>query len=48
MTETMIFNFTPEEVEVLQALIEFHVGAELPEWLNEDAYDSLFDKVMSN
>lgn len=47
MTE-LIFRFTPEEVEVLQALIEFHQGCEIPDWLSEDAYDSLFDKVMSN
>ena len=47
MTE-LIFRFTPEELEVLQALIEFHAGSELPEWLSEDAYDSLFEKVMSN
>jgi hypothetical protein len=47
MTE-LIFRFTPEELEVLQALIEFHQGCEIPEWLSEDAYDSLFDKVMSN
>ena len=47
MTE-LIFRFTPEELEVLQALIEFHSGCEIPEWLSEDAYDSLFDKVMSN
>jgi hypothetical protein len=44
----LIFRFTPEELEVLQALIEFHQGCEIPEWLSEDAYDSLFDKVMSN
>ena len=47
MTE-LIFRFTPDELEVLQALIEFHSGSELPEWLSEDAYDSLFEKVMSN
>jgi hypothetical protein len=47
MTE-LIFRFTPEELEVLQTLIEFHQGCEIPEWLSEDAYDSLFDKVMSN
>jgi hypothetical protein len=46
--EEMIFRFTPEEVEVLQTLIDFHSGSELPEWLSEDAYDSLFNKVMSN
>ena len=46
--EQMIFKFTPEEVEVLQALIEFHQGCEIPDWLSEEAYDSLFDKVMSN
>ena len=48
MAQELIFRFTPDELEVLQALIEFHAGSELPEWLNEDAYDSLFDKVMSN
>ena len=47
MTE-LIFRFTHEELEVLQALIEFHSGCEIPEWLSEDSYDSLFDKVMSN
>lgn len=41
------YKFTPDEVEVLQALIDFHQGCEIPEWLSEDAYDSLFDKVMS-
>ena len=46
--QEMIFRFTPEEVEVLQALIEFHQGCEIRDWLSEDAYDSLFDKVMSN
>ena len=46
--QELIFRFTPEELEVLQALIEFHSAAELPEWLSEDAYNSLFDKVMSN
>lgn len=44
----MIFRFTPEEVEILQALIEFHSADELPEWINEDTFDSLFNKVMSN
>ena len=48
MAQELIFRFTPDELEVLQTLIEFHSGSELPEWLNEDAYDSLFDKVMSN
>ena len=47
MTE-LIFRFTLEEVKVLQALIEFHSGSEIPDWLSEDAYDSVFDKVMSN
>ena len=41
------YKFTPDEVEVLQTLIEFHQGCEIPEWLSEEAYDSLFDKVMS-
>ena len=48
MTQELIFRFTPEEVEVLQTLIEFHSGCEIPDWLSEDAYDSLFEKVMSN
>ena len=39
-------SFTSEEFEVLQALIEFHQGCEIPDWLSEEAYDSLFDKVM--
>jgi hypothetical protein len=47
MTETMTFNFTPEEVEVLQSIISF-IDGDIPEWMNEDAYDSLFNKVMSN
>ena len=46
--EELIFRFTIEEVEVLQALIEFHSGCEIPDWLSEDSYDSLFDKVMGN
>jgi hypothetical protein len=46
--EELIFRFTLEEVKVLQALIEFHSGSEIPDWLSEDAYDSVFDKVMSN
>ena len=46
--EELIFRFTIEEVEVLQALIEFHSGSEIPDWLSEDSYDSLFDKVMGN
>ena len=48
MAQELIFRFTPDELEVLQALIEFHSGSELPEWLNQDDYDSLFNKVMSN
>jgi len=46
--EELIFRFTPEEVKVLQALIEFHSGSEIPDWLSKDAYDSVFDKVMSD
>ena len=46
--EELIFRFTLEEVKVLQALIEFHSGSDIPDWLSEDAYDSVFDKVMSN
>lgn len=48
MMQEFIFRFTPDELDVLQELIEFHSGAELPEHINQDAYDSLFDKVMSN
>lgn len=48
MVQELIFRFTPDELDVLQALIDFHSGAELPEHINQDDYDSLFDKVMSN
>jgi hypothetical protein len=47
MTE-MIFRFTPEELEVLQSLIGFFNDEDVPEWMNQDAFDSLFNKVMSN
>ncbi len=46
MTE-LIFRFTPEELEVLQSIIQF-IDGDIPEWMNDDAYDSLFNKVMSN
>lgn len=39
MTE-LIFRFTPEELEVLDG--------DIPDCMNDDAYDSLFEKVMSN
>jgi succinate dehydrogenase flavin-adding protein (antitoxin of CptAB toxin-antitoxin module) len=45
--EEMIFRLTVEELEVLQSLIQF-VDGDIPDWMNEDAYDSLFNKVMSN
>jgi hypothetical protein len=45
MTLTTL-QLTDEELEVLQALVEFHVGCEIPEWLNEQAYDSVVDKVL--
>ena len=46
MTNNIQISFTPEEFEVLRALIEFHMGSELPDWLSEEVYDTLFDKVM--
>jgi len=47
MTE-LIFRFTPEELEVLQALIGFFNDVGIPDHVDQDAYDSLFEKVMSN
>ncbi len=46
MTE-LIFRFTPEELEVLQSVLEF-IDGDIPEDMDEDAYDSLYQKVMSN
>jgi hypothetical protein len=46
MTQLM-FNFTPEEYQVLQSLIQF-IDGDIPEWMNEDDYNSLYEKVMSN
>ena len=49
-TQMNTLQLTDEELEVLQALVEFHVGCEIPDekvaWLNEDAYDSVVDKVL--
>lgn len=45
--EEMIFRFTTDELEVLQSVLQF-IDGDIPDWMNEDAYDSLFDKVMSN
>jgi hypothetical protein len=39
-------KLTDKELEVLQALVEFHLGCEIPDWLNEKAYDSVVDKVL--
>ena len=39
-------QLTDKELEVLQALVEFHGGCEIPEWLSEEAYDSVCDKVL--
>lgn len=39
-------NFTPAEYEVLTALIEYHIGSEIPDWIDENAYDSVVDKVL--
>jgi hypothetical protein len=45
MSQTTL-QLTAEELEVLQALVEFHVGCEIPDWLNVEAYDSVVDKVL--
>jgi len=42
------FQFTAEELKVLQTLIEFHGGCEIPEWLSEEAYYSVCDKVLGD
>jgi len=47
MTE-LIFKFTPEELEVLQSIIMFIDDVGIPDHINQDDYDSLFNKVMSN
>jgi hypothetical protein len=47
MTE-MIFRFTPEELEVLQSLIGFFYDVGIPDGVDQESYDSLFNKVMSN
>ncbi len=47
MTE-LIFRFTPEELEVLQSLIEFFNDVGIPDGVDQESYDSLFEKVMSN
>jgi len=47
MTE-LIFKFTPEELEVLQSIISFIDDVGIPDHINQDDYDSLFNKVMSN
>ena len=39
-------KLTDKELEVLQALVDFHSGCEIPEWLSEEAYDSVCDKVL--
>jgi hypothetical protein len=46
MTE-LIFRFTPDELEVLQSILQF-IDGDIPDWMNEDDYESLFNKVMSN
>jgi hypothetical protein len=45
--QELIFRFTPEELVVIQELILF-IQDDIPEWMNEDAYHSLYEKVMSN
>jgi hypothetical protein len=47
MTE-LIFRFTPEELEVLQSLIGFFNDVGIPDGVDQESYDSLFEKVMSN
>lgn len=44
----LIFRFTPEELEVLQEFIQYFHGVGIPDHINQDAYDSLYEKVMSN
>lgn len=44
----LIFKFTPEELEVLQSIITFIDDVGIPDHINQDDYDSLFNKVMSN
>lgn len=46
--QELIFRFTPEELNVLQEMIQFFYDVGVPDHINEDDYDSLFDKVMSN
>ena len=47
MTE-LIFRFTPEELDVLQEFILYFNDVGIPDHVDQDAYDSLFEKVMSN
>lgn len=44
----MIFQFTPEELDVLQEFILYFNDVGIPDHVDQDAYDSLFEKVMSN
>lgn len=39
-------QFTDEELEVLQTLIGFFNDVGIPDGVDQDAYDSVFDKVM--
>lgn len=43
----LIFRITPEELEVLQSILQF-IDGDIPDHVDQDAYDSLFNKVMSN
>jgi hypothetical protein len=47
MTE-LIFRFTPEELEVLQEFVQHFHDVGIPDSMNQEAYDSLYEKVMSN
>ena len=47
MTE-LIFRFTPEELEVLQEFILHFHNVGIPDHIDQEAYDSLYEKVMSN
>lgn len=38
-------SFTDDELNVLTALVEFHVGNDIPEWMSIDAYNSVIDKI---
>lgn len=48
MAQELIFRFTPDELNTLQEMIQFFYDVGIPDHINQDDYDSLFNKVMSN